>query len=114
MFFQGTLISPKHNYVHFEILACNQTILNDIPGYEKESCFSNETVATFMKDHFLIGYVENTFVDQEVFNENPVKSLNDLAFYDQLKFEDHIRKDIYLNYNEVQLKDHYFQIWDRY
>ena len=67
-----------------------------------------------MKDHFLIGYVENTFVDQEVFDENPVKSLNDLAFYDQLKFEDHIRKDIYLNYNEVQLKDHYFQIWDRY
>lgn len=62
----------------------------------------------------MLGYVENTFVDQNIFNESPIKTLNDLTFYEQLNFYDHIRKDINLNYNEVQLKDNYFQFWERY
>ena len=42
VFFQGTLISPIHNYVHFEILKCEKEKLNKIPGYENESCFGDE------------------------------------------------------------------------
>ena len=34
LYFQGTLISPVHNYLHFEILACSDEELRKTPGYE--------------------------------------------------------------------------------
>ena len=114
IFFQGTLISPVHNYFHFEILECKNDLLRLIPGYEDESCFSELEVETFYNNSFLLGYVSNSFVDQDIYGESPVKSLNDLVFYEQLNYKDHIRKEIMLNYNVVQLKDNYFQVWDRF
>ena len=63
LYFQGTLISPVHNYLHFEILACDEEVLRKIPGYELESCFGDEQVERFFDNTFLLGYVENTFVD---------------------------------------------------
>ena len=36
--------------------------------------------------------------------------MNDLIFYEQLNVVEHIRKEVKLNYNEVELKDSYFYL----
>lgn len=72
-----------------------------MPGHADHTCFEADQVQKFFDNHLLLGYVQNTFVDQDIFDGSPVKSLNDLIFYEQLNFTDHIRKEITLNYNEV-------------
>lgn len=56
----------------------------------------------------------NAFVNKTEFDENPVRSMNDVIFYEQLNYVEHLRKEVLLNYNEVELKDSYFLIWDEY
>lgn len=100
--------------MHFEILECDIDYLRTIPGYENESCFSKEEVGNYFDRTILTGYVTNTFVDQEIFGESPIRSVNDLIFYEQLDVINNLFKEVKLNYNEVQLKDSYFHVWDRY
>lgn len=38
IFFTGTVVSQKHSYLHFEILACDQDNLETQPGYENATC----------------------------------------------------------------------------
>ena len=59
----------------------------------------------------LVGYVANTFVEKTMFDQSPIRTINDLLFYEQLNFVDHVRKEITLNYNEVELKDSYVLLW---
>lgn len=68
----------------------------------------------FFEGHLLLGYVTNAFVNKTEFHDNPVRSMNDVIFYEQLNYVEHIRKEVHLNYNEVELKDSYFLIWDEY
>ena len=37
-----------------------------------------------------------------------------MIFYEQLEMGRNIRKEVQLNYNEVELKDSHFLIWDEY
>ena len=39
--------------------------------------------------------------------------MNDVIFYEQLNPDDNLRKDVQLNYNEVELYDSYFRVWDQ-
>ena len=70
-------------------------------------------VSKYFDRHILTGYVTNNFVDQDIFNESPIRSVTDLVFSEQLDQFNNIRKEVKLNYNLVQLKDSYFQIWDQ-
>ena len=47
-----------------------------------------------------------------MFEEDPVVTLKDVIFYEQLEHSRNIRKEVILNYNEVALKDSYFLVWD--
>ena len=63
----------------------------------------------------LVGYVSNTFVNKTMFartGEDPIVTLNDVIFWEQLEMGRNIRKEVQLNYNEVELKDSHFLIWD--
>ena len=53
----------------------------------------------------------NNYVDKTEFDVSPIRTLSDLLFYDQLNRVEHVRKEISLNYNEVELKDAYFMFW---
>jgi len=111
--FLGTMISPVHKYLHLELLACENKVLRATPGYENDTCATSGEVTDFFNRHMLVGYVANNFVDKTEFSESPIRTLNDLLFYEQLNFVEHVRKEIQLNYNEVELKDSYFQIWSQ-
>ena len=39
--------------------------------------------------------------------------MNDVIFYEQLDPDNNLRKDVQLNYNEVELYDSYFRVWDQ-
>lgn len=66
----------------------------------------------FFARHMLVGYVSNTFVNKTMFGEDPIVTLNDVIFSEQLELGRNIRKEVQLNYNEVELKDSHFLIWD--
>jgi len=55
-----------------------------------------------------MGYVSNTFVNKTMFGDDPIVTLNDVVFYEQLQLGRNIRKEVQLNYNEVELKDSHF------
>ena len=67
-----------------------------------------------MKTHIVFGYMSNTFVNKTTFNENPVNTLNDIVFAEMLTYGDQVQKEVMLNYNEVDIKDSYFHMWDTY
>ena len=82
IFFQGTLISPIHSFLHFEILACEEDLLQNNPGFENESCASEKEIDNFFARHILVGYVSNTFVNKTMFSDDPIVTLKDIIFYE--------------------------------
>ena len=112
IFFRGTTVSPMHSYLHFELLACEEQALRQTQGYEDAECATEAEVRRFFSQHMLIGYVANTFVNKTQFEGNPVRTLNDVIFYEQLDIDEHLGREVQLNYNEVELKDSYFRLWD--
>lgn len=83
-------------------------------GYADATCATEQEVERFFYSHILIGYVSNTFVNKTEFTNDPISTLNDVIFYEQLLPDKNIRKEVQLNYNEVELKDSYFLIWDEH
>ena len=41
-----------------------------------------------------MGYVTNTYVNKTQFETNPIRTLNDMIFYEQLNTAEHIRKEV--------------------
>ena len=103
-----------HKYLHFEILACDQQKLRATPGYESSECATKTQVERFFDSHIMIGYMANTFVNKMQFEKSPIDTLSDMLFYEQLSVGENIRKEIQLNYNEVELKDSFFLIWEEH
>lgn len=112
--FQGTTVSPVHNYLHFELNRCEQDILQQTPGFEEAECADDQELQRFFAGHILIGYAANTFVNKTMFEESPIATLNDIVFYEQLDINQRQRKEVQLHYNEVELKDSHFRFWDEY
>ena len=50
-----------------------------------------------------MGYVTNTYVNKTQFETKPIRTLNDMIFYEQLNTVEHIRKEVQLNYNPPDL-----------
>jgi hypothetical protein len=51
-------------------------------GFENSTCADVTEVSEFFDNHILIGYVPNTFVNKTMFDDNPIRTLNDVVFYE--------------------------------
>lgn len=94
-------MSPIFNYLHFELNECDQELLRQTSGYEEADCASETELRQFFAGHMLIGYAANTFINKTMFEDNPMATLNDIVFQEQLQPDKHMRKELLLNYNEV-------------
>ena len=61
-----------------------------------------------------MGFVTNTFVDKTMFDKDPIVTLNDIVFYQQLLRGNKYSKEVLLNYNEVELMDSYVLLFEEY
>ena len=82
--FRGTIESKEHSYLHMEINKCEEELLRKNPGYEDATCASEKEVRFFFMTHMLVGYMTNTYVNKTRFDSNPISTLNDVVFYEQL------------------------------
>ena len=82
VYFRGTVVSPINNYMHFKIMPCDESELRKTPGYENESCAPESGVKKFYEKHILVGYVANTFVNKTQFESSPIRTINDVIFYE--------------------------------
>ena len=81
--FYGTFSDKEHTYFHFELLACEEELLHEIPGYENEKCFTQAQVKMWHARHLIVGLTTNSFVDSTDFVD-PIKTLDDYLFMEQL------------------------------
>ena len=114
VFFRGTTVSKKTSYLHMELNKCEEELLRKNPGYENATCASDKELDFFFMTHMFVGYMTNTYVNKTTFDGNPISTLNDVIFYEQLynDFDKRVIKEVQLNYNEVELKDSYFLVSD--
>ena len=76
------MVSPINSYMHLKIIPCDESELRTIPGYENESCATPLEVRKFYEKHILVGYVANTFVNKTQFDTSPIRTVNDVLFYE--------------------------------
>ena len=82
--FRGTAVSKSHSYLHMELNRCEEELLRQNPGYEDATCASDKEVNFFFMTHMFVGYMTNTYVNKTTFDSNPISTLNDVVFYEQL------------------------------
>ena len=74
--FKGTFQDQFHQYLHFEMLECEQSLLNTLPGYETATCAGAREKAMFFATHMMVGIQTNSYFDTKDLDVQ-VKTLED-------------------------------------
>ena len=97
--------------MHFEILKCEQDLLNQMPGYENATCASDLELRIFHAQHLLVGIMTNSYFETSDL-ESPIKTIDEYIFNHQINTSENIFKEVILNYNEANLNDQMMQVSD--
>ncbi len=82
-----------------------------MPGYENATCAGPREIMGFFARHMIVGLMTNSFFDTADFDD-PVKTIGDYIFMDQLDPATQSRREVSLNYNIGIFNDKLVQVSD--